>query len=156
MRSRKKKSRGYTFVEVLVVTAIIGITATIAIVSLNKAHAKGKDGVAITAINRLRARAEIIYALDRDYDKVKCSGGDKEIADLCLSINAKLSPNTLNIVPSADTNAGRYCAYIKLLSPKNGTANYYCIDSSGTAKETTTDPGGASGKCKSSGTFVCP
>ncbi len=135
--------KGFTLIELLVVIAIIGILASIVLVSLGGARDKAKDARAIADMSQIRATAEMIYASDGDYDNVKCTHDDMKV--LCADIKAQTGNDVSISIPASP--ALKYCASVKLLSKKDAADNYYCIDSTGIAKETT-------GACAA--THTCP
>jgi len=154
----KKKKKGFTFVELLVITAIFAVLLTIAVVYYNQAKIGSRDTAAITAMNQLRLKAEMIYSIDRNYNNIKCDG-NAEIVKICGDINEKLSPNTLTIVLSTPTGSGsgQYCAYAKLLRQKDGLDSYCCVDSAGGVKQTSINPGNImDGQCRTNSTYLCP
>ena len=141
--------KGFTLIELLVVIAIIGILASIVLVSLGGARNKAKDARVIAEMSQIRATAEMIYSSDGDYDNVVCTQADMK--PLCDDITIQTG-GTAPTVGKPATSALKYCVYVKLLVQKNTLDNYYCIDSTGIAKETTTNP---SGTCPGTN-YVCP
>ena len=126
-----QKKTGFTLIELLVVIAIIGILASIVLVSLGGARKKAKDARAIAAMAQIRTQAEIIAETEGDYSSLACTHTD--LQTLCADINDQVGAEP-TITPSTDGT--QYCAYVKLLTAKGGVDQYYCIDSSGIAKQT--------------------
>lgn len=54
-------NRGFTLVELLVVIAIIGILATLLLLQLNQARAKGRDAKRVSDVGQLRTAVELFY-----------------------------------------------------------------------------------------------
>ena len=143
-----RRNEGFTLIELLVVIAIIGILASIVLVSLGGARNKAKDARIIAEMSQIRATAEMIYTSDGDYDNVICTQTDMK--PLCDDITAQ--GTGAPTIGKAATSALQYCAYVTLINKKDGVANYYCVDSTGVAKETTTNP---STTCSAT-SYVCP
>ena len=144
-----RRNEGFTLIELLVVIAIIGILASIVLVSLGGARNKAKDARIIAEMSQIRATAEMIYSSDGDYDNVVCTQADMK--PLCDDIAAQTG-GTAPTVGKPVTPALTYCSYVTLVSKKDAVTNYYCVDSSGVAKDTVTNP---STTCSVT-SYVCP
>ena len=144
-----RRNEGFTLIELLVVIAIIGLLASIVLVSLGGARNRAKDARVIAEMSQIRATAEMIYSSDGDFDNVVCTQADMK--PLCDDIAVQTGGTALTIGKPA-TPALKYCAYVKLLSLKDTVANYYCVDSTGMAKETVTNPS----TTRPGTLYVCP
>ena len=146
------KNKGFTLIELLVVIAIIGILASIVLVSLGGARDKAKDARAVGDISQIRNKAELVYAADGAYTNLSCTY-DTEMTNICNDVNAQVKAD-----PTIVTHADDYCVYVKVNTQVGGADSYYCVDSSGIAKETATNPGGTAGSyCEATaGTYICP
>ncbi|MFH1598083.1 MAG: type II secretion system protein [Patescibacteria group bacterium] len=63
----RKKQKGFTLVELLVVIAIIGLLATLAFVSLNRARAQARNAVRLADIDVLVKSMEAYYHENEKY-----------------------------------------------------------------------------------------
>ena len=129
-----ESKRGFTLIELLVVIAIIGILSSIVLVALRDARNKAKDARIVADLSQIRSIAEILY--DGDYDALTTSQTD--VAKLSADITAQGGSLVLNKTASP---ADAYCAYSALNVQVGGSTNYYCVDSTGTAGFTQTNPG---------------
>ncbi|MFH1451256.1 MAG: type II secretion system protein [bacterium] len=152
----KIRKNAFTLIELLVVIAIIGILSSVVLLVFTGTKNSAKDARMKEEMVQIRNAATMVFYAEKNYDNVKCVGGNSEVVTMCNAINEHMSPNALTIVRAPEPNSTKYCVYIALFGPKSGTTNYYCLDSTGTTKETTTDPGGVLGECKVGGTIVCP
>ncbi len=120
--------KGFTLIELLVVVAIIGILASIVLVSLNQARAKGRDASAKGSMSSLRAAIELWYDNhNADYAGV-CIGGSSSDPDV-QSLLTAAQQQTGNPT-SCESNFKSWGALVQL---NNG--NTFCVDSSGFAGE---------------------
>jgi len=129
------KKRGFTLIELLVVIAIIGILTGIVLVSLRGARARAYDAEIKTEISQIKSEAEIYYTATGTYTGFTVPTQFKPPA---------CSPST-DYLTDISADGESIAIYAQLCS---NTSLYWCVDSAGAAKETTTDPGAtADGLC---------
>ncbi len=122
--------KGFTLIELLVVVAIIGILASIVLVSLNSARAKGRDASAKGSMSSLRAAAEIWYD-DHNGSYVNfCPPGlaTVNVGD-AGTLLAAANKETAQ-VPVCNSGAVNFASSILLNSTR-----FFCVDSSGFSGE---------------------
>ena len=61
MSFASQKNKGFTLIELLIVIAIIGLLATIVMVSLNSARAKARDTRRIADIKQIQTALSLYY-----------------------------------------------------------------------------------------------
>ncbi len=121
----KNTKKGFTLIELLVVIAIIGILASVVLVNLNDARAKGKDASAMSSMASLKTQIELV-ADGSSYSGLCTNTAvpNTGITNLKAAINAQ-SGHTMTC---DDDSANAWAAQVQL----NGTSGpYYCVDSSG-------------------------
>jgi len=136
MRSSIKK--GFTLIELLIVIAIIGILASILVISLRQASDNSKNTKIITNLVEIRKIAEQIYI-------EKVNGYE----DLCVGTNLNTSEydvlgvlkTDIELYAGADSitcqaNRSSYCVSSSLV----GGLEYICIDDEGNAIEVDSNP----------------
>jgi len=70
----KKTKKGFTLIELLVVIGIIGLLASLAIVSLNSARAKSRDAVRLSNMQRIVTSLEQFYDAKGHYPSFNVGG----------------------------------------------------------------------------------
>ena len=156
--SRRKRTEfltGFTLIELLVVISIIGILASVVLVSFPGATQKAKDSRIISAVSQLRVIMVYINANDGSYDSFSCAAdcsacSNSELINLCHEI--KNNGGAPVFIKNTASNSTAVCVYSSL----NAKANFwYCTDSTGKAGFTIINPSGA-GYCVANTSAVCP
>jgi len=137
MKFFSAKQKGFTLVEVMIVIAIIGILASILVVSLRQASDRSRDAKVITDIVQIRKIAERMYAeelvgyinLCEDSSNLK-SSYDSDLGTLQRDIETFES----TITCYADSDS--YCISASLRAANQ----YFCIDDEGSSIEITGNP----------------
>ena len=130
---------GFTLIELLVVIGIIGILASIVLMSLNAARQKGRDASAMGSLSSIRTQAEIYFNTTESYADL-CDV-DSQVGVLVEAATAQ----TGNFADCIDDPGGAlYMAYVTLTDD----ATDFCIDSSGFAGKVVTNS-------EDFGTFIC-
>ena len=134
-----RKLKGFTIIELLIVVAIVGILATIVIVSLREASERSRDAKIVTDVVQVRKIAEEMYIQEFSYDNL-CSGGD---------LNTSYSESLQTIKDDIENYYGgsniitcysgqrSYCVSAPLTG---ATTQYFCIDDEGNNTEAASDP----------------
>ena len=142
--------KGFTLIELLVVIAVIGMLASIVLVSLGPARTRSRDAKRQSDIRQIGTAMELYY------DSLTPSTY-LNISDTAIAIPASSSIGTfMTLVPSDPVNTGsnvytwtdggtpasKFCAWAKLEAPATDT---YFVASQKGVKSTTTVP--AVGNC---------
>jgi prepilin-type N-terminal cleavage/methylation domain-containing protein len=150
-----KKHRGFTLIELLVVIAVIGLLASIVLVSLGPARQKARDAKRQSDLRQVNLAMEMSY----DDSSADCGGLDKYITSasvptkICPTGGQYLNPFPSNVAPydytwvpntAACTPTGLtaipigqwYCAYVQL----EAESAWFVASQKGTKKVTTVPP----------------
>jgi len=87
-----KNKKGFTLIELLVVVAIMGLLASLAIVSLNTARARARDARRVADVKQIQTALELYYMDNYKYPAEPisgeieglCLGSDSDFVDTCL------------------------------------------------------------------------
>ena len=127
------------------VIAIIGILASIVLVSLGSARTKAKDAAIKVNLSGLRAGAGIFASENNESYNGFCTvvGGDVDIVENALPADVSL------VCRSQDDN---WAACVQLLEKES---DYFCVDSNDSARQITgtCDEAAITG---AAGNYVCP
>lgn len=136
---KKKNTFGFTLIELLTVIMIIGILASVILVSMDTARKRAADTTIQNQIGQLRSLAEALYTFENHYeDFISVSSGtlgtddDDRFARVENEIN-RISEGVLNLEYSTDFR--EYCMHAPLVRESGD----YCVDSTGDATVVTDD-----------------
>jgi len=127
----KNIQKGFTLVELLVVVAIIGLLAGIAIVSVNSVRIKARDARRIADIKQIQNALELYNnekgGLYPPTKAIKELGNDvKEISANGFAAGNAANPTFLNVVPKDPTDIGEY-QYQYQICGDEGDATKPCL-----------------------------
>lgn len=144
---KKTHQSGFTLIELLVVIAVIGVLASVVLASLSTSRSKGNDAAIKSNLSGARAEAELYYGNNGNTFGTAGAGtgvcsttGTSVIGDsVAQAIASSPKPAAYDTVAEtcfvvAGTNPG-WAAAVQLAAPT--TTTYFCVDSSGAAKEVT-------------------
>ncbi|MDP1614925.1 MAG: type II secretion system protein [Methylococcales bacterium] len=107
--------KGFTLVELLVVITIIGILASIVLVSVGGARTRAQDARVISDLNQIRTTAEIIKSAEGNYATVWNDAG------INILINDMSAQGGISIMRVS--NEAGYCVEVNMAGGKWGCVN---------------------------------
>ena len=139
----RRSGAGFTLIELLVVVAIIGILATLVIVSLGTVRSGARDQRINSNVSQISTQCEL--GADQTGNYTGCAANDPVNGPVITRLIADIaaqngSPNAATItLGAADT---RFCIQAELSTAPGGVRNVACRDSDGNV---TPPRGGAPG-----------
>ena len=113
------KQKGFTLIELLVVISIIGLLATIVLVSLNAARGKARDARRIADIKQISTAIELFYDVAGSYPREGCN---EDSSNGCSHSDDWWTGNGL----AADYQGHNISEFIQLpVDPINNSTYYY-------------------------------
>ena len=101
--SKRRGEKGFTLIELLVVISIIGILATIVLVSLNTARKKARDARRVSDIRQMALALEMYYDANGGYVSDTINNDNDWDA-----LAAALAPTYIGAIPTDPSNTGVY------------------------------------------------
>lgn len=125
-----KLNRGFTLIELLVVISIIGVLASVVLVSLNTARDKARDAKRAAMVNQVKLALEYYYDDYNEYPSIGTdgvaygwSGLKTSLAPYISDISEDPSGSTWHILQYARGPSNAYGIYIRY-ETKYGTSGY--------------------------------
>jgi len=110
-----KNKKGFTLIELLIVISIIGILASIVLVSLTTARTRARDARVISSLSQIRSMGEMIASAEGSYSGVLTNA---DVNTLMNDMNAQGATDILRT-----GNADGYCVEAQLPGRRWGCVN---------------------------------
>ncbi len=131
---KNKNTLGFTLIELLTVIMIIGILASVILVSMDTARKRAADTTIQNQMGQLRSLAEALYTFEKHYEdfytvslEASNTGDGLKFNRVRDEIN-RISGGTFTVKFPAD-NYREYCMYAPLVRE----SGVFCVDSTGDA-----------------------
>ena len=135
----KGMNRGFTIIELLMVVAIIGIVAAIAISVLSDSRGKGVNAGIKSNMRTITQQAELFYLNNANtygsaFSLANCAQTAGTLfADPTIWKALQETERRAGVTPTCVSTVAAWAVAEPLKAPE-GTATYWCIDSQGNAK----------------------
>lgn len=132
------QERGLTFIEILIVLAILGILITVVLAGVTSSRKKAIDNRIRSNISQIRILAEV--AFDSNGGTYENWAQESSIQDSLMRLKEKIdedegdSPGAPYATVIRETQAQNYCASAPLTGD---SGHFYCIDKTGKFQNTT-------------------
>ncbi len=128
----KNKQEGLTLVELLTVIVIIGILATVTLISLELARERARDSAIQQQMDQLRKVAEASYDFPQGYERLR----ERDEVDVVETEVVAIGPGNIAeenrfVLHISDDNQ-QYCAYARLVVNSDEA---FCVDSQGNSRK---------------------
>lgn len=132
----RNNTKGFTLIELLVVIAIIGILSAVVLASLNTARQRGTDASIRATINNTRAAAELHFDGRGSYVDLCPPAAASPLAAARESVERVGGTGawTCNVGGTPANSAYAIAGRLVSFTP----TRFYCVDSTGAAREVTT------------------
>ena len=122
---RINRKSGFTLIELLVVISIIGLLASIVLVSLNAARLKARDSQRLSAMVQMRTALELYYAANGRYpiSNISCGGAWGIVSFDSNTYSAKLLCKSDGVTSDGNTLTIEMDPYIPRLVDPSGSTN---------------------------------
>jgi len=104
----RRKDKGFTLIELMIVVAIIGILAAIAIPNFMNYQCKAKQSEAKSNLGNIRTTQEAYYAEHNSYAKVLSDAGFKVVGNALYDYTAETAADAFTASAKANANAGKH------------------------------------------------
>jgi len=137
---QRLKSKGFTLIEILIVIAIIGILASIVVVSLRGASERTKNTKIVTDTIQIRRVAELMYLQEDSGYQDLCSAGTLNVASneslQVLKTDIEYYSGASNVI-TCYASSRSYCVSVELVGVQ---PRWFCIDDDGNNAQFSSQP----------------
>ncbi len=119
----KKKEKGFSLIELMIVIAVVAILATFTLIALQNARNSAEDSRRVSATTQIRSFSSVYYAINGTYENIESA---PEIRDAIEKYDETMGEKKiLRISVVGEGFNSKYCAEIELVNN-----DYFCVDES--------------------------